>query len=280
MTGYVGAVKQSFPDTRHPDEPCIQVSSLHKKRFPAAFYENRFCHRPISSLDYHPVPTNRFPTHCLAASQNDSTVQPNVYSFYPPSQAPREFNALNFLTSKKQKPCHIIRDRAWKSFFTSLYGKDNYSIFLVNHYVGYRIRSSPAKSRYIIMISICTAFLFALDRFIIMRSPSIVYKKSPYDPPENQGLPRGSPLVKCPADRGRHVLQIPNSLTNSTNSPFPRTPIHINFTPRRRKGPIVCASPGAEISETVWNCVLSELGVSAIIFRQPVSSRASRDPWW
>jgi hypothetical protein len=32
-------------------------------------------------------------------------------------------------------------DRAWKSFFTSLYGKDNYSIFLVNHYAGWRLRS-------------------------------------------------------------------------------------------------------------------------------------------
>jgi hypothetical protein len=36
---------------------------------------------------------------------------------------------------KNKKPRHIIMDRAWKSLFTSLYGKDNYSIFLVNQYV-------------------------------------------------------------------------------------------------------------------------------------------------
>ncbi len=53
---------------------------------------------------------------------------------------------------KNNKPHHIIIEGAWKSFFTSLYGKGNYSIFLVNHFVAYRIYSFPIKSRYIIMI--------------------------------------------------------------------------------------------------------------------------------
>src|SRR5665647_1481658 len=36
-----------------------------------------------------------------------------------------KFNALNLLTSKKQKPCHINKRQGWEIFFTSLYGKDN-----------------------------------------------------------------------------------------------------------------------------------------------------------
>jgi hypothetical protein len=51
---------------------------------------------------------------------------------------------------KNKKPRHIIMDRAWKSFFTSLYGKDNYSFFFVNQYVDRSVLPFSAKSRDII----------------------------------------------------------------------------------------------------------------------------------
>jgi hypothetical protein len=53
-------------------------------------------------------------------------------------------------TLKNKKPRHIIMDRAWRSFFTSLYGKDNYSIFFVNQYVDWSLLPFLAKSRDII----------------------------------------------------------------------------------------------------------------------------------
>jgi hypothetical protein len=115
MTGYVGAGKQSFPDTRHPDEPYIQVSSLHKMKVPAAFYENKFRPQPISLPYPHPVSTNHFPIHYPSASQNDSKVQPSVYAFFWPPfvEILMTIHCSSFFAFQKQKPCHIIRDRAW-----------------------------------------------------------------------------------------------------------------------------------------------------------------------
>ena len=97
----------------HLDEPCIQVSSLHKKKVPVAFYENKFLPQPISWPYPHPVSTNRFPIHYPAVSQNDSKVQPGVYScFYPLSQSSGEFNQRSlFLGVKKQKTLSIITMR-------------------------------------------------------------------------------------------------------------------------------------------------------------------------
>jgi hypothetical protein len=46
-----------------------------------------------------------------------------------------QVKVVAFMPFKNKKPCRIISDRAWKSFFTSLYGKDNIQFFFVDQYV-------------------------------------------------------------------------------------------------------------------------------------------------
>jgi len=50
------------------------------------------------------------------------------------------------LTGNKKTLSHPKR-QGWEIFFISLYGKDNYLMFLVNDYPGYRLLSFLAKSR-------------------------------------------------------------------------------------------------------------------------------------
>lgn len=66
------------------------------------------------------------------------------------SSFPGNLKILAILSSKNKKPCHIIIDRAGRFFFTSLYGKGNYSIFYANPYVDSSLLPFPAKSRDII----------------------------------------------------------------------------------------------------------------------------------
>jgi hypothetical protein len=52
-------------------------------KVPDVSYENKFRPQPISLPSPHPASTNRFPIHCLAASQNDSKVRAGVSSLFP-----------------------------------------------------------------------------------------------------------------------------------------------------------------------------------------------------